>query len=131
MNSQKSLFTNFYLPKVVDKLCKGLNLGQGNNIFGLFEKCGLLQKNIEERTILADVLAKFERYKNRKSLYKEVCLRSIIVKHGMFVLHRYKVHGLTSAGDKWKLFFKVFCFLVPGAVPEETVEAGFLYEQVR
>ena len=43
---------------------------------------------------------------------------------------RYKALGLTEQGKKWKLFFKVFCYLEPERVPDETVESGFLYEQV-
>lgn len=43
---------------------------------------------------------------------------------------RYKALGMTESGKKWKLFFKVFCYLEPEKVPDETVESGFLYEQV-
>lgn len=32
-----------------------------NCVFGLFEQCGTIEKNIEDRSILADILAKFER----------------------------------------------------------------------
>ncbi|EDO44785.1 predicted protein [Nematostella vectensis] len=88
--------------EVTERLCKGLNLKEGFNIFSLFEQCGNTEKNIEARTVLADVLSKFERY---------------------------KALGLTEAGHKWKLFFKIFCFLDPGKVPNETVESGFLFEQ--
>ena len=47
--------------KVVDKLCKGLGLTNDHNIFTLFEQCGTIEKNVEDRTVLADVLSKFER----------------------------------------------------------------------
>ena len=47
--------------QVVDKLCKGLNIPQKNNIFSLFELCGTVEKNIEDRTVLADILSKFEK----------------------------------------------------------------------
>lgn len=47
--------------QVVDKLCKGLNIPQKNNIFSLFEQCGTVEKNIEDRTVLADILSKFEK----------------------------------------------------------------------
>ena len=43
---------------------------------------------------------------------------------------RYRALGLKEAGHKWKLFFKVFCFLEPEKAPEESIEFGFLYEQV-
>ena len=48
--------------QVVHRLCKGLNITQHDNLFGLFEKCGSVEKHIEGRTVVADVLAKFERY---------------------------------------------------------------------
>ncbi|KAK2564848.1 Unconventional myosin-X [Acropora cervicornis] len=88
--------------EVVDKLCKGLNIPQKCNIFSLFETCGTIEKNIEDRTVLADVLSKFEKY---------------------------KALGLTEAGSTWKLFFKIFCFLQPELVELDSIEYGFLYEQ--
>ena len=32
--------------------------------------------------------------------------------------------------EKWKLFFKLFCYLRPGNVPMDSIEAAFMYEQV-
>ncbi|XP_046839992.1 unconventional myosin-X-like isoform X2 [Xenia sp. Carnegie-2017] len=87
---------------VVHRLCKGLNITQHDNLFGLFEKCGSVEKHIEGRTVVADVLAKFERYK---------ALR------------------LSGKGQKWQLFFKIFCFLNPSAVQVDSVEGLFLFEQ--
>ena len=43
---------------------------------------------------------------------------------------RYKALGLTEAGYSWKLFFKIFCYLQPELVEVDTIEYGFLYEQV-
>lgn len=51
----------FVFSQVVEKLCKGLNIPQRCNIFTLFEQCGTIEKNIEDRTVLADVLSKFEK----------------------------------------------------------------------
>lgn len=49
----------------------------------------------------------------------------------VFFFHfRYKALGLTEAGRAWKLFFKIFCFLQPELVEVDSVEYGFLYEQV-
>ena len=43
-------------------LSKGMKLKHDNLIFALFERCGPAnEKCIEDRQILADVLAKFER----------------------------------------------------------------------
>ena len=41
-----------------------MGITQNDNLFGLFEKCGSLEKHIEGRVVLADVLAKFERFDN-------------------------------------------------------------------
>ena len=32
--------------------------------------------------------------------------------------------------DRWKLFFKMFCFVNPHNVPIDSIEAAFMYEQV-
>ena len=32
--------------------------------------------------------------------------------------------------DRWKLFFKMFCFISPHNVPADSIEAAFMYEQV-
>lgn len=50
--------------------------------------------------------------------------------HRFFFRFRYKALGLTEAGCAWKLFFKIFCFLQPELVEVDSVEYGFLYEQV-
>ena len=33
--------------------------------------------------------------------------------------------------EKWRLFFKFFCYLNPQNVPIDSIESVFLYEQVR
>ena len=33
--------------------------------------------------------------------------------------------------DKWRLFFKFFCYFKPQNVPSDSIESMFLYEQVR
>ena len=54
---------SFFLSiKVIKILSKGMKLKHDNLIFALFERCGPAnEKSIEDRQILADVLAKFER----------------------------------------------------------------------
>ena len=32
--------------------------------------------------------------------------------------------------EKWRLFFKLFCFINPQNVPVDSIEAAFMYEQV-
>ena len=48
----------------------------------------------------------------------------------LFFHFRYRALGLTEGGHAWKLFFKIFCFLQPELVEVDSVEYGFLYEQV-
>ena len=35
-----------------------------------------------------------------------------------------------SMPEKWKLFFKLFCFVKPQNVPTDSIEAAFMFEQV-
>ena len=46
---------------MVEKLCIGMNLQKSHNKFALFEQCGTLSKNIEDRVVIADTIARFER----------------------------------------------------------------------
>jgi myosin X len=94
--------------EVVQTLTLGLKVSSENNRFALFELCGRKVKVIDDRTILADVLGKFERY------YKEDLAR---MKPGQ------------PMPEKWKLFFKFFCYLKPHSVPSDSIESVFLYEQ--
>ena len=32
--------------------------------------------------------------------------------------------------DRWRLFFKMFCFISPHNVPGDSIESAFMYEQV-
>lgn len=47
--------------QVVEKLIRGLAMEDSRNMFALFESNGHVDKAIESRTIVADVLAKFEK----------------------------------------------------------------------
>lgn len=47
--------------QVVEKLIRGLAMEDSRNMFALFEYNGSVDKAIESRTIVADVLAKFEK----------------------------------------------------------------------
>ncbi|XP_026580873.1 unconventional myosin-X-like [Pseudonaja textilis] len=71
------------------------------NMFALFEYNGITNKAIESRTVVADVLAKFEKI------------------------------GATSEGDHaaWKFYFKLYCFLDIEHVPKDSVEFAFMFEQ--
>ncbi|CAM5117026.1 unnamed protein product [Natator depressus] len=87
--------------EVVEKLIRGLAMEDSRNMFALFEYNGTTDKAIESRTIVADILAKFE-----------------------------KLAATSEAGDMpWKFYFKLYCFLDTENVPKDSVEFAFMFEQ--
>ncbi|XP_021114292.1 unconventional myosin-X isoform X2 [Heterocephalus glaber] len=87
--------------EVVEKLIRGLAMEDSRNMFALFEHNGRVDKAIESRTVVADVLAKFE-----------------------------KLAAMPDAGDlPWKFYFKLYCFLDTDSVPKDSVEFAFMFEQ--
>ncbi|XP_075069014.1 unconventional myosin-X [Mixophyes fleayi] len=87
--------------EVVEKLIRGLAMEDSRNMFALFEYNGVTDKAIESRTVVADVLAKFER-----------------------------VAVDAEEGDRpWKFYFKLYCFLDTERVPKDSVEYVFMFEQ--
>ncbi|XP_071812274.1 unconventional myosin-X-like isoform X4 [Apostichopus japonicus] len=87
---------------VVRTLVKGLNLEECLNKFALFERSGMVERAIENRMVVADVLARFERY---------------------------KVRNLSDRGHPWQLFFKLSCFVDTDNVDPYGLEYSFMYEQ--
>ncbi|XP_077978744.1 unconventional myosin-X-like [Glandiceps talaboti] len=88
--------------QVIVVLLKGMGLDHSANGFALFEKSGSSEKVIDERAILADVLAKFEQY---------------------------KAQGYGDPKHPWQLFFKLHCFMDTEHVDKESIEYGFMFEQ--
>nr|XP_015306713.2 unconventional myosin-X isoform X2 [Macaca fascicularis] len=87
--------------EVVEKLIRGLAMEDSRNMFALFEYNGHVDKAIESRTVVADVLAKFE-----------------------------KLAATSEVGDlPWKFYFKLYCFLDTDNVPKDSVEFAFMFEQ--
>ncbi|XP_028596554.2 unconventional myosin-X-like isoform X1 [Podarcis muralis] len=89
--------------EVVEKLIRGLAMEDSRNMFALFERNKHVDKAIESRVIVADVLAKFER-----------------------------LAGSVEEEDEdghWQLYFKLYCFLDVENVPKEGVEFAFMFEQ--
>ncbi|XP_060100292.1 unconventional myosin-X [Heteronotia binoei] len=87
--------------EVVEKLIRGLAMEDSRNMFALFEHNGTTEKAIESRTIVADVLAKFE-----------------------------KLAAASEGGSMaWKFYFKLYCFLDTEHVPKDSVEFAFMFEQ--
>ena len=50
------------LWQVVEKLIRGLAMEDSRNMFALFEHNNSIDRAVESRVLVADVLAKFERY---------------------------------------------------------------------
>uniref|UniRef100_A0A672NJ94 Myosin X n=1 Tax=Sinocyclocheilus grahami TaxID=75366 RepID=A0A672NJ94_SINGR len=86
--------------EVVEKLLKGLSMEDCKNMFALFEHNDTTDRAIESRTVVADVLAKFEKLANKG-----------------------------QEGEGWKFYFKLFCFSEPESVPADSVEFAFMFEQ--
>ncbi|XP_077368004.1 unconventional myosin-X isoform X2 [Festucalex cinctus] len=87
--------------EVVEKLLRGLAMEDSRNTFALFEHNHVVENAIESRTLVADVLAKFEKLSSSPE------------------------EG--SAG--WKFYFKLYCFLDVDDVPKDSVEFAFMFEQ--
>ncbi|XP_028992569.1 unconventional myosin-X [Betta splendens] len=88
--------------EVVEKLIRGLAMEDSRNMFALFEHNNSIDRAVESRVLVADVLAKFER-----------------------------LAGSERAEDEgqWKLYFKLYCFLDVESMPKEGVEFAFMFEQ--
>uniref|UniRef100_A0A8C3P901 Myosin X n=1 Tax=Chrysemys picta bellii TaxID=8478 RepID=A0A8C3P901_CHRPI len=90
--------------EVVEKLIRGLAMEDSRNMFALFERNQHVDRAIESRVIVADILAKFERLAGSEEEEEE---------------------------GQWQLYFKLYCFLDIENVPREGVEFAFMFEQVR
>uniref|UniRef100_A0A8B9E5G2 Unconventional myosin-X-like n=1 Tax=Anser cygnoides TaxID=8845 RepID=A0A8B9E5G2_ANSCY len=86
--------------EVVEKLIRGLAMEDSRNMFALFEHNQQVDRAVESRVIVADILAKFER-----NFY------------------------ITKEEGQWQLYFKLYCFLDIENVPKDGVEFAFMFEQ--
>ncbi|XP_031147966.1 unconventional myosin-X isoform X1 [Sander lucioperca] len=87
--------------EVVEKLIRGLAMEDSRNMFALFEQNDTTEKAIESRTVVADVLAKFEKLSASQD----------------------------ENNTGWKFYFKLYCFLDTDNVPKDSVEFAFMFEQ--
>ncbi|XP_061776699.1 unconventional myosin-X isoform X1 [Nerophis ophidion] len=87
--------------EVVEKLLRGLAMEDSRNMFALFEHNHVAEKAIENRTVVADVLAKFERLSASQE----------------------------EMNTGWKFYFKLYCFVDMDKVPKDSVEFAFMFEQ--
>ncbi|KAM6986769.1 LOW QUALITY PROTEIN: unconventional myosin-X [Aplochiton taeniatus] len=88
--------------EVVEKLIRGLAMEDSRNMFALFEHNNTMDRAVESRVIVADVLAKFERLAGSEEVEEE---------------------------GQWRLYFKLYCFLDVESMPKEGVEFAFMFEQ--
>ncbi|XP_053327663.1 unconventional myosin-X-like [Spea bombifrons] len=100
---QISINSHTTAGEVVEKLIRGLSMDNSRNMFALFEHNNHVDRAVESRVIVADVLAKFER------------LSSTVEEH--------------EEEGHWSLYFKLYCFLDVQSVPKEGVEFAFMFEQ--
>uniref|UniRef100_A0A8C5GVU2 Myosin X n=1 Tax=Gouania willdenowi TaxID=441366 RepID=A0A8C5GVU2_GOUWI len=87
--------------EVVEKLIRGLAMEESRNMFALFEHNDTTEKAIESRTVVADVLAKFEKLSA----------------------------SADEQNTGWKFYFKLYCFVDTENVPKDSVEFAFMFEQ--
>ncbi|XP_037344945.2 unconventional myosin-X [Pungitius pungitius] len=88
--------------EVVEKLIRGLAMEDSRNMFALFEHNASVDRAVESRVLVADVLAKFERHAGSEEAEDE---------------------------GQWKLYFKLYCFLDVESMLKEGVEFAFMFEQ--
>jgi len=117
--------------QVVKKLIWGLAMEGSRNMFALFEHNDTVDKAIESRTVVADVLAKFEKYVFCKCVVRVRGQGALV-----FLTGSYPVFCRLSAGQDllatgWRFYFKLYCFLDTDSVPRDSVEFAFMFEQVR
>ncbi|KAM4622736.1 pleckstrin homology domain-containing family H member 3 isoform 1-T1 [Discoglossus pictus] len=87
--------------ELVQEMIGKLNLGQSRNVFALYEQNSHYEQALSKATIVADTLTRFENF---------TC----------------KEKGFES---RWRLCFKLYCFLDIEEVPRDTMEFSFLFEQ--
>uniref|UniRef100_A0A674GDM1 Myosin X n=1 Tax=Taeniopygia guttata TaxID=59729 RepID=A0A674GDM1_TAEGU len=87
--------------EVVEKLIRGLAMEDSRNMFALFEHNQQVDRAVESRVIVADILAKFERLAGSEE----------------------------EEEGQWQLYFKLYCFLDIENVPKDGVEFAFMFEQ--
>ncbi|XP_063789862.1 unconventional myosin-X-like [Pseudophryne corroboree] len=100
---QISINSHTTAGEVVEKLIRGLSMDDSRNMFALFERNKNMDRAVESRVIVVDVLAKFERLSSTGDEEEEL--------------------------GQWNLYFKLYCFLDVQSVPKEGVEFAFMFEQ--
>uniref|UniRef100_UPI00358E56A0 unconventional myosin-X-like isoform X1 n=2 Tax=Myxine glutinosa TaxID=7769 RepID=UPI00358E56A0 len=99
---QISISSHITAGEVVERLLKGLEMEGSRNRFALFEHGADGELAIESRTLLVDVLARFERVVARGEITKK---------------------------QQPKIIFKIYCFLDTVGVSHDSIEFAFMFEQ--
>jgi len=94
--------SNSSVADVITQIKVKLKLTNCANGFGLFESCGMVDKYLEDKVIIADTLSKWEKY---------------------------QAHGINPDGGTWTFVFKLFSFYDPLNANLSSVEQEFLFEQ--
>ncbi|KAM4692544.1 pleckstrin homology domain-containing family H member 3 [Rhinophrynus dorsalis] len=87
--------------ELVQQLIDKLNLSQSRNVFALYEQNNQFEQALSKSTIVADTFTRFENLS-------------------------YKEKGFES---RWRLYFKLYCFLDTEDIPKDSLEFSFLFEQ--
>ena len=66
---------------------------------------------------------KFALFENNGDVFKVIDDRVVLAD----VLGKFDMHQ--KPNEKWKLFFKLFCYFKPRSVPNDSIEASFIFEQ--
>lgn len=88
--------------EVIGEIKRQLGLIGCRNGFGLFENCGSVDKYLEDKYVVADILSKWEKY---------------------------EAHGIMPDGGTWALVFKLFSFYDALDTNLTKTEQEFLFEQ--
>ncbi|KAM8947857.1 pleckstrin homology domain-containing family H member 3 [Pelodytes ibericus] len=87
--------------ELVQELTDKLNLSGSRNIFALYEQNNHYEQALSKATIVADTLTRFENLSCKEKGFE----------------------------SRWRLYFKLYCFLNMEDVPKDSLEYSFLFEQ--
>ncbi|XP_072260073.1 pleckstrin homology domain-containing family H member 3 isoform X1 [Pyxicephalus adspersus] len=88
--------------ELVADLINKLNLSSSRNIFALYEQNNQYEQALAKATIVADTLTRFENLTCKEKGFE----------------------------TRWRLYFKLYCFLDLEDIPKDSMEYSFLFEQV-
>ncbi|XP_053555341.1 pleckstrin homology domain-containing family H member 3 isoform X2 [Bombina bombina] len=87
--------------ELVQEMIEKFNLDQSRNVFALYEQNSHYEQALSKATIIADILTRFENFSCKEKGFE----------------------------SRWRLCFKLYCFLDIEDVPRDSMEFSFLFEQ--